>query len=112
VARLALLLAALACLLSEFSPRQLAGGIYLLAKPFARLGLDRRALAVRLALTLENLEKPLEGRAWLDRLGSPFDAAAGPDEIRLSVVQLGLRDALVLFAAIMLLIAILARIAA
>jgi energy-coupling factor transporter transmembrane protein EcfT len=112
VARLALLLAALARLLSEFSTRQLAGGIYLLAKPFARLGLDRRALAVRLALTLENLEQPLKKRAWLDRLGSPFDTVAGPEEIRLSVAQVGLRDALVLFAAILLLVAVLARVAA
>lgn len=111
VARLVLLLAALARLLSEFSPQQLAGGIYLLAKPLAWLGLDRRALAVRLALTLEYMEHPPQGRNWLDELKSPLDVAAGPDEILLSVAQAGLRDTLLLVAAVVLLGAVLMRIA-
>jgi energy-coupling factor transporter transmembrane protein EcfT len=112
VARLALLLAALARLLSEFTPQQLAGGIYLLAKPFGSLGLDRRALAVRLALTLERLEQPGKDRSWLEELKSPFDTFTGPEEMRLSIAQVGLRDMLLLFAAVALLAAAMAGIAA
>ncbi len=112
MARLLLLLAALARLLSEFSPRQLAGGLYLMAQPFARLGLDRRALAVRLALTLERLERPDKERKWLEKLKQPLDADAGPDEMRLSIAQASLRDGLMLSVAVALLGAVLARIAA
>ena len=109
VVRLALMLAALARLLSEFSPPQLAGGLYLLAKPFSMLGLDRRALAVRLALTLEQLERPARGRKWLDELKAPIEAAAGPQEIRLSIVQIGIKDMSMLVMAVVLLGAVLAR---
>lgn len=109
ISRLALMLAALARLLSAFPPAQLAGGLYLLAKPFSRLGLDRRALAVRLALTLDHLERPAGKRRWLEELKTPFEAAAGPDEIRLSIAQVGLRDMLVLGLAVALLGAVLFR---
>jgi hypothetical protein len=111
VSRLVLLLAALARLLSEFSPHQLAGGIYLLLNPFAWFGLDRRALAVRLALTLEHLEKPAKGGKWLDELKSPLNPATGPDEIRLSIAQAGMRDTLMLSVAVSLLAAVLLRVA-
>lgn len=112
VVRLILMLAALARLLSEFPPPQLAGGLYLLAKPFVRLGLDRRALAVRLALTLEQLERPAKGRKWLEELKAPIPDVAGPEEIRLRIADTGIKDALMLFAAVVLLGAVLARIAA
>lgn len=110
--RLALLLAMLARLLSEFAPRQLAGGIYLLAKPFAWLGLDRRALAVRLALTLEHVEHTPKGRNWMDELKSSPAMPAGPGEIRLSIAEAAPRDTLVLFAAVALLGAVLTGIPA
>jgi energy-coupling factor transporter transmembrane protein EcfT len=110
VSRLVLLLAALARLLSEFSPHQLAGGIYLLLNPLVWFGLDRRALAVRLALTLEQLEKPGKGRKWLDELKSPLSPATGPDEIRLSIAEAGLRDALILSVAVSLLGLVLFRV--
>lgn len=112
VARLLLLLAALARLQSEFSPQQLAGGVYLLAKPLGRLGLDRRALAVRLALTLEYLEQPARGRNWMDELRAPLIQASGPDEIRLSFARSGLLDALILSMSVALLGAVLMRIGA
>lgn len=112
VARLTLMLAALARLLSELPPTQLAGGLYLLAKPFTRLGLDRRALAVRLALTLEQLEQPNQGRNWLEELRAPAPAAVGQEEMCMAVVQVGTKDMLVLFAAVVLLGMVLARIAA
>ena len=109
ISRLALMLAALARLLSEFPPAQLAGGLYLLTKPFSGLGLDRRALAVRLALTLDHLERPAGKRRWLEELKMPFEAAAGPEEIRLSIAQAGLKDMLVLGLAVALLGAVLLR---
>lgn len=112
VARLVLMLAVLARLLAEFTPVQLAGGLYLLAKPFAALGLDRRALAVRLALTLEQLEQPDRNRNWLAELNVPAAKSAGPEEMRMAIAQAGLKDVLVLFAAIALLGLVLARTAA
>lgn len=112
VARLFLMLAMLARLLSEFSPRQLAGGIYLLATPLGRLGLDCRALAVRLALTLELMERPAKDRNWLDELKSSSAPAAGPDEMRLSIAQAGSRDMLILAVAAALLGVVLTRVAA
>lgn len=99
VARLVLLLAALARLLTEFTPRQLAGGLYLLSKPLAWLGLDRRALAVRLALTLEHVETRPQKRNWLKELESPTQPVPGPDEIRLSIPSAGPRDAGLLLTA-------------
>lgn len=112
IARLVLMLAALARLLSEFTPTQLAGGLYLLAKPFVVLGLDRRALAVRLALTLEQLEHPVKGRKWLDELQAPVRMSEGPEEMRMSVAEAGVRDALMLLLAVALLCAVLARLMA
>lgn len=112
ISRLVLILAVLARLLSEFTPAQLAGGLYLLAKPFAGLGLDRRALAVRLALTLEQLEHPAKGRKWLDELRAPARMAEGPEEIRMLVAEAGFRDVALLFSAVAMLYAVLARLAA
>ncbi len=111
VARLCLMLAALARLLSAFSPAQLAGGLYLLAKPLDAIGLDRRAFAVRLALTLEQIERAPEGRKWLEELKLPIDTA-GPEEISLPVAQVGFKDILMLSAALLVLGAVLARAAA
>ncbi len=102
ISRLVLMLATLARLLSEFSPAGLAGGLYLLARPFTILGLDRRALAVRLALTLEHLERPA-GQNWLERLKSPVEETNGPDEMRLSIAPPAPKDLLLLFAAVVLL---------
>lgn len=107
VSRLVLMLAALARLLSEFTPSQLAGGLYLLAGPFSRLGLDRRALAVRLALTLELIEQRGHARQWLEELKMPAQTVAGPEEIRFSIARAGTRDGLLLWAAVALLGAIL-----
>jgi len=110
--RLVLMLAVLARLLAEFTPVQLAGGLYLLAKPFAALGLDRRALAVRLALTLEQIERPERNRNWLAELKAPAAKSAGSEEMRMVVTQAGWKDLLVLIAAIALLGLVLARAAA
>lgn len=106
IERLLLMLAALAWLLTVLNPARIAAGVYLLAKPFARLGLDRRALAVRLALALElELEQaenmPKAGR-WLDRLKFPQADASESTEIRLAVPQISRLDIGILLAALML----------
>ncbi len=103
IARLVLLLAALAWILDRFNPQQLAGGIYLLAKPFAWLGLDTRAVAVRLALTLEQVEKFPKGRKLLDQLKFPVDLGSGTEEIRLVLPSAGIRDFMIMLAALAML---------
>ncbi len=53
ITRLALVLAALALVLQKLSRDDLVYGLYLLAWPFAKMGFDRRAFAVRVALAME-----------------------------------------------------------
>lgn len=95
VIRLSLLLAALALLLLKVSRDELVYGLYLLAWPFAKLGFDRRAFAVRLALALEWARSPGPG------IGSGIVPAlqwalreprSGPDEIALHTRALAWRD--------------------
>ena len=112
VARLVLMLAALSRMLAEFSAYQLAAGIYLLAKPFGSLGVDRRALAVRIALTLAQLEQPGSKRNWWAELKAAAEPAAGPDEIRMQVADIGLADAWMLGIAVLLLASVLLGVAA
>lgn len=57
VLRLVLALAALALVLQVLSPVALVAGIRSLLAPLARLGLPRDRIAVRLALTLEEVER-------------------------------------------------------
>lgn len=84
VARLALLLAALALLLSKLSSEDLVYGLYLLTRPFAVLGFDRRAFAVRLALAMGWVRSGKTKRKT-DLLGALHAALnseeGGPDEI-------------------------------
>jgi len=103
VIRLVSLLAALARLLEEFSPQQLAGGIFLLSRPLEVLGFDRRALAVRLALTIELLEVLPQNKNWLEALKSSGNEFSGPEEMRFDIPPLGLADAGLLAAACILL---------
>jgi energy-coupling factor transport system permease protein len=56
VARLVLALAALALVLNALSPVRLVAGMRTLLTPLAAIGLPRDRLAVRLALTLEEVE--------------------------------------------------------
>lgn len=92
VARLLLLLAALARLLVALTPRQIAAGLFVLARPFGLLRLDRRALAVRLALTLEQLQQPPPRRRWLARLRAADALAGGPQTLSLSLPAIGVHD--------------------
>ncbi len=108
IGRLLLLLAALARLLTEFSPQELAAGIYILARPLEKIGLDARALAVRLALTLEKVEHLPKAGNWLDFLRAPVNEGNGPEELTLAIPVAGLRDNLIFFAAIAMLGVVLA----
>lgn len=101
--RLLLLLAALARLMSALTPPQIAAGIYLLSTPMAWLGLDRRALAVRLALTLELVEKMPKPANWLDSLKSPPHLPNGPGEMRLGIPHVEAWDIGILVSALALL---------
>lgn len=103
VGRLLLLLAALARLLSEFKPQELAGGIYILARPFESFGVDARALAVRLALTLEQVERLPKLGNWLALLKPQTLQAKGADELLLVIPAAGMKDNFVLIAAIAML---------
>ena len=107
IGRLILLLAALARLLEEFNPQQLAGGIYILTKPLVMLGLEPRALAVRLVLTLEQVKRQPRGGKWIEQLGVKVDQSAGTDEIIVYMPSVGLKDSLVLFVALVMLGAVL-----
>lgn len=103
VARLVLLLAALARLLVELTPRQLAGGLYLLASPLDWIKFDRRAFAVRLALTLEQIDRAPRKHDWLEALKSPGKLIESPEEIRLVLPEAGPYDAGLFLAACLML---------
>jgi energy-coupling factor transporter transmembrane protein EcfT len=76
--RLVLMLAGLAFLLA-YTPRpRLIYGLYALAKPLAWLGLDRRAFAVRLGLTLDYVERAPKNTRWLEVLRAPLLDDATP----------------------------------
>lgn len=103
IERLVLLLVALAKLMSVLSLPQIAAGIYLLSAPLAWMGLDRRALAVRLALTLELVEKTPKAANWLDNLKSPPTFLGNPTEIHLSIPRVAAWDVGILMSALVLL---------
>ena len=62
--RLLLMLAALAAMLTVLGPARLVFGIYAIARPWDRLGLDARALAVRLSLVLEGARHAGPASPW------------------------------------------------
>lgn len=74
VLRLSLMLIGLAVLLVSTSRVRLIYGLYVLLRPTEWLGFDRRALAVRLGLTLEYIERQAPGTSlqqWLAKLKQP-----------------------------------------
>ncbi len=71
--RLLLMLTTLAAVLTLLGPARLVFGIYAIARPWARLGLDARALAVRLSLVLEGARHAAPTRPWRLALGQPED---------------------------------------
>lgn len=105
IVRLALLLAALALLLRKVSRDDLVYGLYLLSWPLAKLGFDRRAFAVRLALAMEWARSSRSGtRAGIgDALRLALvEPQAGPDEIAIQSRTLAWPDGVALLMMLVL----------
>ena len=106
IIRLVLLLAALALLLHKLSSDDLVCGLYLLSRPFAVFGFDRRAFAVRMALAMEWARSRDSARKW--RMGDALNFAmnqteSGPEEIRFESQEFAWLDGFALAAMITLL---------
>lgn len=102
VARLTLMLVGLAVLLASMSRPRLIYGLYALARPLAWIGFDRRAFAVRLALTLDEVEHMPRPQRWLDALRAPLPEATAPATFRLELERWQSRDSAVILAGILL----------
>ncbi|MGA7179966.1 MAG: hypothetical protein WBX11_10320 [Thiobacillaceae bacterium] len=99
IVRLVLLLAALALLLHKLSSDDLVYGLYILSKPFAVFGFDRRSFAVRLALAMESARSGDTVRKM--RIADAFNFAfneteSGPEEIHFKTQTIAWEDGLVL----------------
>lgn len=97
--RLALLLVALALLLRSCPRESLLSGLYVLLRPFRKMGLNADRVAVRLWLTLRYAEQqPRQNiQAWWHELRSSLDGApAGAAQVTLELAAFTWRDAAVL----------------
>ncbi|OZA28258.1 MAG: hypothetical protein B7X93_07675 [Hydrogenophilales bacterium 17-61-9] len=101
VARLVLLLAGLSALLAYTTRPRLIFGLYVLARPLAWLGFDRRAFAVRLGLTLDYVEHAAKPVRWLDALRAPLADDAGPASYSLHTESWQGRDSAVILAGLL-----------
>jgi hypothetical protein len=102
-ARLVLLLAGLAVLLAYTPRARLLFGLYQLAKPLTWIGLDRRAFAVRLGLTLDYVERAPKRGNWLEALRAPLPDDATPAAYVLAAERWRGRDSAVILAGLALL---------
>jgi len=100
ILRLSLMLVALAVLLSSTARARLIYGLYCLARPLALLGLDRRALAVRLGLTLAYVEQTPQSTSWLQRLRQPEPLTDHPTVFSLSAQNWKWHDSLAILLAL------------
>lgn len=105
VIRLGMLLVGLAVLLASTEHKQLIQGFYVLAKPLVWLGLDRRAFAVRLGLTLEYAESGRPG-AWREAFDAVSEDDGQPARVTLPAQNWQTRDSAVILAALLLLVGI------
>ncbi|MBT9591292.1 MAG: hypothetical protein IV089_10350 [Thiobacillus sp.] len=101
VGRLVLLLAGLSVLLAYISRPRLIFGLYVLARPLAWLGFDRRAFAVRLGLTLDYVEHAAKPVRWLDALRAPLADDAEPVTYSLHTESWRGRDSAVILAGLL-----------
>ncbi len=108
VGRLVLLLIGLAALLAYTSRPRLVYGLYVLARPLAWIGFDRRAFAVRLGLTLDYVEHAPKPTRWLDALRTLPTDEAGPATYALQAERWQARDSAVILAGLLLLWVVLA----
>ena len=101
LARLLLMLAALAALLNVLGRDGLVLGIFACMRPWAWAGLDARALAVRLSLVLEGARQAAPARPWRLALEQLEDAPSpGPAQITLRPQAWTWRDIAVLLLAV------------
>ncbi len=101
LARLLCMLASLAILLSLLTTAQFIAGIHVLAWPLRGLGMSRKRIAVRLALTLEYAEPAMRDTAadWRQTIRSALCPPAGAGGlIELHVQRLRWIDAVYLVA--------------
>lgn len=97
--RLAILLAGLALLLATTPGKQLLGGMYLLLRPWGRLGATRDRIAARVWLTLYYAEHTvqLKPREWRAKLQHALATETFPDRpVTFEVQPFAWRDWLVL----------------
>lgn len=104
VARLALMLAGLAVLLAYTARPRLIYGLYALTKPLTWLGFDRRALTVRLGLTLDYVEQAPKPARWLDALRTPLSDEAAPASYSLPTERWQKRDSVAILAGLVLMV--------
>jgi hypothetical protein len=104
MSRLMLMLAGLAVLFASTDRPRLIYGLYVLAKPLTWLGFDRRALTVRLGLTLDYVEQAPKSARWLDALRAPLPDDAQPTCYSLPAERWQSRDSAVILAALVLLV--------
>ena len=101
VVRLALMIAGLAVLLATTARPRLIYGLYGLARPLAWFGLDRRAFAVRLGLTLDYVEHAPKPARWLDALRAPPPDETGPATYTLHAERWQACDSAVILAGLL-----------
>ena len=104
VGRLVLMLGGLAVLLAYTERPRLIYGLYVVAKPLTWLGFDRRALAVRLGLTLEYVEHAPKPENWLDALRVQVPDEATPTIYILQTERWQSCDTVVILAGLLLLL--------
>lgn len=102
VVRLALMLAGLALLLACTSRQRLIYALYALTGPLRWLGLDRRAFAVRLGLTLDYVEGAPKPARWMDALRAPLPDAAAPTSYVIEAERWQTRDSVIVLAGLLL----------
>lgn len=106
--RVALLLVGLAVLLAYTPRARLIYGLYVLTRPLAWFGFDRRAFAVRIGLTLDYVEHAPKPARWLDRLRMPLSDEGGAVVYNLEAERWQSRDSAVILAGLFLLWIVLA----
>lgn len=83
--RLALLLLLLDALVLRIPMADLLTGIHSLMRPFTVLGVDRERVSVRLALTMEAMERPRGWKGMCELLAGQLPAQTGPRAYVLAV---------------------------
>lgn len=99
--RLGLMVIGLAALLAYTSRPRLIYALYVLALPFTWLGLDRRAFAVRLGLTLEYVENAPPAGRWMETLRTPLPDDPSQDTYILHAERWQVSDSAVILAGLL-----------